>query len=118
MTFKTFLGDLVGVLWDRILAYFRWGATNLSFPLVTGVLGFLGLVIKGISSVVSYFNSMMAAAVAPTGQCTTLNAGTMLGIANYFVPLDMMFYCTSILLTLWLASVSYRFIKSWIPTVN
>ena len=118
MSIKTFLGDLVGNYWEAVLKTFRWSVSGFGFPVASAVVGFLSLVVKGISKVTDYFNSMMAAAVSPTGQCSTLNGGTMLGIANYFVPLDMMFYCTSILLTLWLAAVSYRFIKSWIPTVN
>jgi len=42
----------------------------------------------------------------------------IMSIGNTFFPLEEMFVMLITLSILWLSMITYRFIKSWIPTVN
>jgi hypothetical protein len=88
--------------------------TLLLLPMVS----FFVLINSLIVAVETHFNVMIALATDATGQATTLTLGTMFGIANYFVPLDLIFVYCALLTPLWLSSMLYRTIKSWIPTVS
>ena len=61
---------------------------------------------------------MMTEASNPLGEVVAFNFGSMVGIANYFVPLDFIFGSVSSLLSLWLVAIAYRFVKSWVPTAS
>ena len=114
---KQFWLNLMGGLLDKLLAFLssKW---VLLVPVIGPIIGLISFALWIFRQIEGYFNGMMDAAVNASGQAIAFNAGTLLGIANYFIPLDMIFSCTSGLLALYVAALLYRFIKSWIPTVS
>lgn len=115
---KQWLLNFLGSLSDKLIALLssKWGM--LFVFMVNPIIGLLVFIIWGIGKIETYFNTMISNGTDSFGHLTSLNAGTMLGVANFFVPLDVLFSCVSSLLALWISAVTYRFVKSWIPTLS
>ena len=64
----------------------------------------------------SYMNTLIeSSAIEST---TSFSVGTFVGIANHFVPVDLIFERSMHLLHIWAILLIYRFCKSWIPTLS
>ena len=111
--------DFIGRMFFGLLNFLKTGFGQITVLLLAPVVGFFGMILKLIVTVETYFNGLIDQATVAAGDgAATLGAGTMMGIGNHFVPLDTMFgYCT-ILVSLWLVSLVYRAIKSFVPTLS
>ena len=115
---KQWFLNLVGSTSDLFIKFFtsKWNVLFLLF--VNPIIGMIALVLYVFGKVEGYFNAMIDSGTNSLGQITSFNFGTAVGIANYFVPVDMMFFCASGLMGLYIAALTYRFIKSWVPTLS
>ncbi len=101
------------------LTEFLRGAFNRIIIVIVGVVtAYFSMILKLINIAENYLNEMITTATNAVGEATTIGGASFLGLANYFVPLDLIFEYSAVLLGLWLVSLVYRFVKSWIPTCS
>ncbi len=110
--------DGVGFYTQKIYHFLRDHLSTMQVALLAPILWLFGLITSGIQFVETSLNELIGQGTDIIGNAVSLNAGTMLGIANYFVPLDLMFHYCALLIPLWLVALVYRTIKSFIPTLS
>ncbi len=115
---KGWLLDGIGFFFQKTIDFWNTKLGSVSLFLISPLVWLVFQISKGIVFVESYFNTMMEQGTAITGEAVSVNAGTLLGIGNSFFPLDLCFQYCAVLVPLWLVSLSYRAIKSFIPTLS
>lgn len=101
-----------------IFNFFRDLSAKVTALVVAPFVGFCLMISNFINAVESKFNAMIDVATDAVGAAVGLNLSTSFGIANSFVPLDLMFEYAALLVPLLLVALLYRAVKSWIPTVS
>lgn len=109
--------NFLGSMLSGLIAFFTSKWSVLWLVIINPVLGLIVFIIWLISTVQTYFNEMMVLG-SSGGSAVVLNVGTVLGLLNYLVPLDAIFISCSWLLSLYVACLLYRFVKSFIPTLS
>lgn len=110
--------DFIGRMFFGLQAFLRTGLGRMVVLLIAPVVAFFGLIFELIGLVENYFNAMIDQAALVSDQGSSLGVGTYLGLANHFFPLDLIFEYSTVLIALWLLSLVYRAIKSFIPTLS
>lgn len=110
--------DFLGRMFFGLVSFFRTTLGQMVIFMIAPVVGFFALIMRLVASLESRFNELISAGTNAAGDAIEFTTGTFIGIANRFVPLDVMFtYCVA-LLSLWLVALVYRTIKSFIPTLS
>jgi len=119
----TFLANI----WDHSLTVIKemWGVAALRILAGMTVISSL---LYGLYRAITAVYMLMSKAVAlMTGLDANLNSapdlhtssvGETLAFANHFLPLDELMLALILLATLYVACMSYRFLKSWLPTLS
>lgn len=121
------LGELISWGFNSVIAGFNlliaiikrfWA---IIIPAITTLILFIkGFVMLVSEIMVRLINIMDSMVFNAKGDFTNVSADIIhiLSIGNTFFPLEEMFVMLITLSILWLSMIMYRFIKSWIPTVN
>lgn len=109
--------DWFGRVFMALFDFLKGTFNKVTAFMLAPIVAFFSMVMRLINELESALNSMITQATNALGEATSLNLGSSIGIANYFVPLDLMFEYCVVLLGIWLVALVYRAIKSWIPTV-
>lgn len=118
------LGAIAGI-WQiitsvivRIVSYVFKRKLMLSIIVITMLKTFYDWITEFINSLVSRVEAIRSATeyVYTDGLFDTVI--DIMEKANYVFPIDVIFSLMSGILVLWLASLTYRYIKSWLPTIN
>ena len=118
------LGAIAGI-WQiitsvivRIVSYVFKRKLMLSIIVITMLKTFYDWITEFINSLVSRVEDIRSATeyVYTDGLFDTVI--DIMEKANYVFPIDVIFSLMSGILVLWLASLTYRYIKSWLPTIN
>ena len=110
------MGDFFGRFFYGLLDFLKTTYGKVLVVLLAPMVSFFLFIFDGIIAVESYFDQIIA-----SGQMageSSFSAGTILGVANHFVPLDVMFENCAVLMGVWVITIIYRFIKSWVPTLS
>jgi len=110
------MGNLIGRFFYGLLDFLKTTYGKILVVLLAPIISFFTFIFDGIISVENYFDQIISA--SQMSGSTSFSGGTILGLANHFVPLDIMFENCAILLGVWIATIIYRFIKSWVPTLS
>ncbi len=103
---------VVKTCWDFCLTGWTW-LVALILLAVTAVTALLSSVLDLLTTTLS----QLAEITVPNSNVSQ-NVGDWLSVANTFAPVQEGFGLLIVLSTLWIAMLIYRFVKSWIPTVN
>ncbi len=119
----------IGSLWDKFVDYFHsWGSLQLQsmkflIALITFALTYIKPLMDYVCSSLLILTTKVASLAVPSFSAAYISTGwdyaaPYLAIANYVLPVQEAFVVCSAMSILWIVATSYRFIKSWIPTVN
>jgi hypothetical protein len=124
----TSLLSFLGRIWEAQIAVLQtiWNWLKYGYAwLVAVVFGFLAItdtVVRFVWDQVTYLATTGYAFVGGAGQFMgdgiQSNFGSLLEVANVFFPVAEFFTLLSALSVVWVGGITYRFIKSWIPTVS
>jgi|GEM_PF-1492922 len=121
------LGELISWGFNIVVAGFNFLIAILKkfwailIPAITTLFLFIkGFVLLVSEILVRLINIVDSMAFNARGDFSDVSADILyiLSIGNTFFPLEEMFVMLITLSILWLSMITYRFIKSWIPTVN
>jgi len=121
------LGELISWGFNAVVAGFNFLIAifkkfwAILIPAITTFILFIkGFVLLVSEILVRLINVMDSMAFNARGDFSDVSADILyiLSIGNTFFPLEEMFVMLITLSILWLSMITYRFIKSWIPTVN
>lgn len=112
------MGSLFGRFFLALIRFLETSWGKWVFVLLTPVFGFFGVMVGLINQAVGYLNAMINSSVSALGTAQNYNAGVAFGIANHFVPLDLVFNYCALGVEIMLVALVYRAIKSWVPTLS
>jgi len=121
------LGELISWGFNVVVAGFNFLIAifkkfwAILIPAITTFILFIkGFVLLVSEILVRLINVMDSMVFSARGDFSEVSADILyiLSIGNTFFPLEEMFVMLITLSILWLSMITYRFIKSWIPTVN
>lgn len=118
----------LGGIWDGITNAFNLLISlgkswyNAIAGVVIFALTYVHTIMDWVCNTIQSLVSMVASLVMPTQLFTYISSGWtaaegFLRLANYVFPVQETFVVISLLSALWVVASTYRFIKSWIPTV-
>jgi hypothetical protein len=120
----TTLIDWLERLWEAVLAVFQtvWDWTKYGYVWLVGlVLAFVTVtqqVVVTVGQFVSDLATTLGSLTLSTSPGSTGAFSDWLAVGNTIFPVQEGFTLMAALSVTWLACIVYRFIKSWIPTVN
>jgi len=112
---ESFWGALVGVVqtaWNYVQSGYVW-----LVGVVVVALGLIDSVVQQVYSMLQTASDALASIVMPSGSLASAPS-SYLAMANTFFPLDAAIVMALALAALWAATMTYRVIKSWLPTVS
>lgn len=109
---------LVGSLVESIISYIFKKTMLIVGMVIVVVKTFYDWMTGLISSMLTKVTDIENAAGEFNSEGLFDTALSALEKANYVFPVDVMLALLVALMTLWLVATSYRFVKSWIPTLT
>jgi hypothetical protein len=111
-------------LWNGIKAIWQ-GTWNVITQGWTWAVGLIVIIVGCVTQVVNAFCNVLenvatsvAGLTAPNHAPDFSGVGEFLAVANHFFPVAEGFALLAVLSITWLVMLSYRLIKSWIPTLS
>lgn len=98
--------------WNVVLAGWTWAV-----GVVVMLFGLVSFVVERISSAVTELVGLFASLTVPDPNASQ-SVGDWLAVGNTFFPLQEMFSMLVLLSATWITVMTYRLIKSWIPTLS
>jgi len=110
------MGDFFGRFFYGLLDFLKTTYGKVLVVLLAPLVSFFLFIFDGIIAVESYFDQIIAS--GQMAGSSSFSGGVIFGLANHFVPLDVMFENCAILMGVWIVTLIYRFVKSWVPTLS
>jgi hypothetical protein len=99
--------------WDIIQRGWTWAV-----GLIVIIVGCVTQVVNAFSELLENVASSVAGLTAPNHAPDFSALSEFLAVANHFFPVAEMFGLLTVLSITWLIMISYRLVKSWLPTLS
>jgi hypothetical protein len=107
------LKALVQTIWNVVQQGWTWAV-----GLIVIIVGCVTEVVTAINNLLSEAVGALSSLVMPQSNVSASGVGNFLAVANHFFPVEEMFALMTAISVVWVIAISYRLIKSWLPTLS